>query len=363
MNTCLPVWMLLLSLLIKADCKAQADQFISWNDRHIIYEGRIGKQQPGYAALYWAGSAIQLNFEGTGIDAVMKDEKAANYYYIVLDQGEPVKIKIDSVKKSYTLAEHLAGGKHSIQLFKCTQWDKGKTFFYGFILPRNGKAIYLPAGKKRKIEFYGNSITCGSAVEDTTGKDSGESKYENNWLSYAALTARHYGAAYSCIARSGIGLVISWFPLTMPQMYNRLDPADPGSKWDFKKFRPDIVVVNLLQNDSWLVKKPDHEQFKIKFGDTPPPVDLIISSYKKFIGSLREKYPRAKIICVLGNMDAAAPGSVWPGYIRKAVALLGDKKVYTCFFAYKNTPGHPNKKEQQEMADSLAGFIDRNIRW
>jgi len=45
----------------------------------------------------------------------------------------------------------------------------------------------------KKMEFYGNSITCGFGVEDSV-TDSGLSKYENNYLSYASITARHYNA-------------------------------------------------------------------------------------------------------------------------------------------------------------------------
>jgi len=62
-------------------------------------------------------------------------------------------------------------------------------------------------------------------------------------------------------------------------------------------------------------------------------------------------------------MDAVKPESPWPGYIEKAVASLNDKKIYTHFFPYKNTPDHPDRAEQRQMAESLIRFIDENIRW
>ena len=77
-----------------------------------------------------------------------------------------------------------------------------------------------------------------------------EGTYTNNYLSYAALTARYFDAGYQCICKSGIGVTISWFPLTMSEMYDRLVPTNPDSKWDFSLYTPDIVVVNLFQNDS-----------------------------------------------------------------------------------------------------------------
>lgn len=217
--------------------------------------------------------------------------------------------------------------------------------------------------KRRKIEFFGNSITCGYAIEDSSGKDRGTSPYENNYLSYAAITARHFDAEYYCTARSGIGVLVSWFPQIMPEMYNLLDASDPKSHWDFSKYTPDVVVVNLFQNDSWLVKSPTNEQFKARFGTTAPTEAQIIRAYADFIKTLRSTYPKAQIICALGSMDATATGSPWPGYIDKAVATLKDDRIYTHFFACKNTPGHPNIKEQQTMADDLIKFIDQKIEW
>jgi len=47
----------------------------------------------------------------------------------------------------------------------------------------------------------------------------------------------------------------------------------------------------------------------------------------------------------------------WPGYVKEAVKQLDDKNIYTLFVPYKKTPGHPGKKEQQVLADSLIRMI------
>ena len=146
----------------------------------------------------------------------------------------------------------------------------GKTWFYHFMLYGANKILPPPPIQKHKMEFFGNSITCGYADEDTTGKDRGTSPYENGYLSYAALTARHFDAEFYSTSKSGIGITVSWFPLTMPEMYDRLDATDPYSKWDFSKYTPDVVVINLFQNDSWIVTQPSNDQFKARFGTTAP---------------------------------------------------------------------------------------------
>lgn len=350
------ITIILLGIIIAPVCKTAT--LIDPGDRHIQYEGRVGMNNAGIAEIYWAGSSIKIRFTGTDIKAILKDERGYNYYNVIIDEKNITVIKPDTIKTTYTLAANLPKGEHTIELFKRTDAKRGMTLFYGFELNSSFKLLDLPI-KKRMIEFYGNSVTVGSGMYE------GSAPYddENNYMSYAAITARHFNARYSCIARSGIGLMVSWFSMIMPEMYDRLNPDDSTSKWDFLKATPNIVVINLFQNDNALVNLPDHPQFKKRFADKALTQDFIISSYKLFVQNIRNKYSGASIICTLGSMDAVEPGSPWPGYIKKAVASVNDKKIYTHFFAYKNTPDHPNEAEQRQMAESLIRFIDENIKW
>jgi hypothetical protein len=336
--------------------------FIPFNSPDIYYEGRINYKHDA-AELSWPGTSVSIFFEGKSISAILKDLDTANYYNVILDDKNILKIHTDTSKHIYLLASDLPIGKHKVELFKRTEWDKGKTWFYGFETPAHAKILKFQNTKKRKIEFYVNSITFGYAMEDSSGNDSWFGCYENNYLSYATITARHFNAQYYCTSKSGIGIIVSWFPLLMPEMYDRLDPTDSTAKWDFTKYIPDIVVIDLFQNDSWLVKKPEHEQFKLRFGTKAPSEKYIVTSYKKFVASIRSKYPNANIICALGSMDATQEGSPWPGYIQQAVRQFNDPKIFIHFFKYKNTPGHPKVSEQKVMADDLIGFIEKNIKW
>ncbi len=78
---------------------------------------------------------------------------------------------------------------------------------------------------------------------------------------------------------------------------------------------------------------------------------------------IRNVYPAAQIICMLGNMDITQKGSPWPGYVKSAVEQLNDKKIFTYFASYKETPGHPKLKEQKILADGLIDFINQHIKW
>lgn len=334
---------------------AQPLSSIACNDRMIQYMGRANKTDSA-VILYWSGSSATLSFTGTTARVELRDEKGKNRFYAVVDGVVQNKLQPDTQKHMYTLAEGLKTGHHTVQLFKLTEESAGQTSIYGFAT--NGKLTPVPV-HKHTIQFYGNSITAGYSVDDTVG-DSGNPDFFNNYYTYAAITARYFDANYINISKSGIGIMLSWFPIIMPELYDRIDPLDSVHKWDYAGDKTDIVVVDLFQNDSWLIKHPEHAQFKARFGTTAPGDRQIIEAYKRFIQTLRTKHPKATIICTLGSMDATKDGSPWPGFVQSAVAEMNDKKIVSLFFPYKRTPGHPKRKEQQAMADTLIRFINQN---
>lgn len=346
-------------------CKNSNELLISYTNPQIEYGGRIDTTQNKGADLYWSGSSVKINFEGRSIFATLKDDTGDNYYNVIIDNDSIHIIRPNTIQTTYLLAKGLTKGKHSVEIFKRTEWDRGKSTFFNFKIKGNAKVLPKAAPKKRKIEFYGNSISAGYAVEDFSGMDSPDSIYTNNYLSYTALTARHFNAEFSCICRSGIGIMISWpnnTLNTMPEIYDRLIPTDSLSTWDFSKFSPDIVVVNLFQNDAWLVNLPNNKAFKRRFGSVKPTDEFIINSYKVFISELRKHYPDANIICILGNMSISKKGSKWMGYVSKAVEEMNDDKIYSHFIPFKGTNGHPSIKEQEALSRSLIEFINNNIK-
>jgi lysophospholipase L1-like esterase len=342
--------------------QASAQKVVGFKDEHIRYMGRIAYQADA-AKIFWSGSWVQINFTGTEAKVELKDERGDNYFNIIID-GKTIVLHPDAEKRVYTLATGLANGPHSLIMFKRTEWADGTTLFYGFEFSAGAELNAPPAVKARKIEFYGDSITSGYGIEDFDGgNNSYLPPYKNNYITYAALTARHFDAQYSCISKSGIGVTVGYTDMTMPELYDRLDPNDPRSHWDFSKYTPDVVVVNLFQNDASMMRQGDSPQFKARFGDQQPSEEFIIEAYRKFIQGIRSKYPNAQIICALGSMDATKESLPWRGYVEKAVSRMNDKAVMAHFFAYKNTPGHPSVQEHQVMADDLIKYIDNHVRW
>ena len=227
---------LTLSFLVSVlliSCSAKNELIVDASDPAIEYSGRINTSSGESAGLSWPGSSIRINFEGASIAALLQDKSGDNYYNVILDNDSLFILRPETTKQYHVLASNLSKGPHTIEIFRRTEWDRGQTDFYGFKINTNAKLLAKSPPKKRKIEFYGDSITAGFAVEDTSGKDLYDSIYTNNYASYAAITARHFEADYQCICKSGIGITVSWDPLIMPELYDRLIPTDSTSKWDF----------------------------------------------------------------------------------------------------------------------------------
>ena len=82
--------------------------------------------------------------------------------------------------------------------------------------------------KSRKIEFIGDSITCGYGIEGVCNVDVFNTPQENPFKNYALRTAKALDADYQLVSWSGIGLISDWIPperdtpdetVLMPQLY------------------------------------------------------------------------------------------------------------------------------------------------
>ena len=340
---------------------AAQGNFVPFNSRNLSYEGRIANTSEA-SILSWPGNSVSISFKGSSLKALIADTDTADYFNVIVDETVIGKIHPGKDKKEIILVEGLPFTKHTVQLFKRTESDKGNCIFYGFFLDKSSKLIIDKKVKKHTIEFYGDSISCGYGDEHPDG-NSGEGFYENNYISFTAITARHFNAHYSCIAKSGIGVTVSWFPLIMPEMYNRVIENDSVHEWDFKRNIPDIVIINLFQNDSWIINLTTNAQYIARFKGIILNDHFFISAYRNLILKIRNEYPKARIICTLGSMDAVKDGSKWVKYILKAKKELHDKKLYVHFFPYKNSGGHPNCLEQLSMGNNLIKFINSNFNW
>ena len=347
-------------------CGSGTDNFIPPNDPNFKYEGRIDKSNPNSFRFSQPGISIKFKFEGKKCILKLKNEsdnKLANYYNIIVDNGEPKNISRLNSDSNYTI-ELQDDKPHLVTIFKRTENFIGIGVFEGLILEK-GKKILPLESKKHKMEFIGNSITCGFGNEGLSKECHFSPETENNYLAYSATTARNLNAEFYAIAYSGIGMVQNYEldnKQTMPLVYDRILADFPDSKWNFENYTPDVVVLNLGTND---------------FAHSSPDSAFFTSTYLAFVQKIRKNYPKAQIFCVEGcmlndifpkNMNAQ---TTIRQHIKTIVAKLnseGDKSVYSFFFSGMKEDElgcdwHPNVKKHQSMAEDLTTFIKSKTGW
>ncbi len=341
---------------------AAPEQLMSADAPHYLYTGRIDFADKKAPSISWAGTSIKANFTGTSLAIRLDDQFGENFFNVFID-GEvlhPYVLDAQQGEHTYVISTALRPGNHSLEIYKRTEGEEGATAFKGLLLDKNATLLAPPARPNRRIEIYGDSISSGMGNE---GADNGVDHLlseKNNYWAYGAITARNLDAELHTISQSGIGIMISWFPFTMPQFYDQLSAVgNNDTRWNFSNWTPDLVIINLFQNDAWLV---DREQRLL-----PVPSDAQrVQAYINFVHSVRARYPEAQILCALGSMDATATPK-WPGYILSAVERMkkenDDQKLDTLFFEFTGFGGHPRIAQHKANAEKLTAFIRKKMQW
>jgi hypothetical protein len=332
-------------------------------DKNLQYTGRVDFSAPETPQVSWPGTSIAGNFTGPYLAVTLDDQLGKNYFNVFIDNNfqNPIIIQAERGEKKYLVADGLPKGKHSFLLTKRTEGEEGATTIKSFELADGEKLLAPPTRLKRKIEFFGDSITSGAGNEAPDNGVDDKLKDKNNFMTYGVIAARNLNAEVHVTSQSGIGIMISWFPFTMPQFYDQLSAVgNNNTQWDFSKWTPDVVVINLFQNDSWLTDR-EHRL-------NPNPTDeQRIKAYIDFVKNIRSKYPKAFIICALGSMDATKAGSKWPGYVTTAVARMKQEnpqeKMDTLFFEFTGYEAHPRVKQHHANAAKLTTFIKQKMNW
>ena len=218
--------------------------------------------------------------------------------------------------------------------------------------------------RDRKIEFIGDSITCGYGIDAADQYEDFSTSNENGGKTYAALIAKHFKADLSVFSQSGIGVYSSYTEssspnqtVLMPNLYGKTDPTNTQADWDFSQWQPDVVVINLGTNDNTWTKGIDER------------VNSFGGAYYDFIVQVRKANPNAYIICSLGVMGSKLLPEI-KEQVSQYSADTGDYRITTFEFDYRDGTAdgfgadyHPSAKTHQKMADKMIPFIEELMGW
>jgi lysophospholipase L1-like esterase len=317
--------------------------------------GRFDQSKPDAPVFAWPGTAIALRFTGTAIGVTLSDN-GNNVFEVVLD-GRHTVLALQSGMKKYALRSGLAAGAHDLLLYRRSEASFNETTFNGFDV---ASSAYLASSvPTRRLEVIGDSISAGYGDEGVYPCQF-TAATENQYLSYEALAARAVNAELYTEAWSGIGVLRNYDGNTtdvMPARYPRTLPERATSTWDFGKFVPDAVVINLGTND-------------FAQGD---PGAAFQSAYSKFVSDLRSHYPSARFFLALGPMLSGDSYKQASAYLKAVIAeraSAGDKNLTLLEFGTQDATAdgigcdyHPSLKTHQKMADKLQAALKADLGW
>ncbi|MGD9154324.1 MAG: SGNH/GDSL hydrolase family protein [Bacillota bacterium] len=326
----------------------------------------IGRFDTGDSAgpkFAWSSTTIKANFTGTSISVNLKST-GDNWFNVVVDGVVRTPVNItSSTAMPVLLASGLTCGTHTIELIKRTEAWVGEVQFLGFSV-EDGKLLPPPQASARRIEFIGDSITCGYGNEGTSQYEDFTTQNENAYLAYGSVTARSLGADQIAVAWSGKGVIRNFINYggdineTLPQVYPRVLPSNTTLTWDFRKWIPQVVVINLGTNDFLCTGVPDETAF--------------ISTYLKFVQQIRSQYGDAHIYCAIGPMLSDDSLSDIRNYVTTVVNQLiaaGGSKIHFIEFPMQDGSlgygenWHPSVATHAQMADQLVRQIKTDLGW
>lgn len=336
---------------------------ISPTDANIQYVGRICFDNPVRPRFTYPGTQINCRFTGSSIKLWAKPK--SGYFMAQVDEAEPFKVAFMGERDSVvTIATALPSGCHTLRLMYIIEGYDLKPDFRGFILDRGASLLTPPALPDRTIEFIGNSITCGYGNESIKASDPFEYETENHYLTYAQLTCRALDAYAHVVARSGIGVYRSYGgpkqgtpDNVMTTEYEYTNLYDRTEQWDFSRFQPQVVCINLGTNDL------STNNYDVK---------LLKAAYKQFLGQVRAHNPKAKIVYLCGSMLNGKELDLAVKTLNEVVdeaRKAGDQEVYRFDFSPQTgdicygASWHPSVWQHQKMAAELTAYLRSLMQW
>lgn len=263
-----------------------------------FYEG-------GVRYLSYSGSGIEFACKGEYVTIKLIDDSQGRYLnnhkarYAIYKDGIIVEDNIlTESERLCTVTLDGYGRESVIKILKLSE-AQYSAMGIGEISVYGKERIKPTEEKELKIEFIGDSITCGYGIDEENSNGYFTTATENFTKTYAYITAENLSADYSAVCFSGYGVYSGYTTGAInaedvvPLYYDKACYLYGGREilWDFTKSQTDIVVINLGTNDASYCAKSvsGRQEFTRRYTD--------------FIRQVRYCNPNAYILCVLGDMN------------------------------------------------------------
>ncbi|MBE3143816.1 MAG: hypothetical protein IMZ61_07830 [Planctomycetes bacterium] len=322
-------------------------QTISASDKCFRYEGRLDFSDTNSPVIIWQASRISIDFEGDTLSLLFDGAKNQNFFNAQVDNSTTIVEVNEGMPPKGTTFTGLGAGRHHLVLSKRSEGNVGSVHFRGIQIGEGAK-VWSPApvAYKLRMEFIGDSKTAGACNEDDGNDQWDTRRTHNGMLSYAAMTAEPFSADHRNISVSGMGIITGYVDVKAGEMWNRLYPKASSPLADLNAWTPDVVFVNLGDND---------ESFTLTHNQ-PFPANFT-EGYISLVRAIRAAYPKAHIVLLrggYGGMHSEPLNRAWKDIVTQLEA--GDKDISHFVFKYQ-AKNHPRVAEDRILADELITWL------
>ena len=207
----------------------------------------------------------------------------------------------------------------------------------------HGELFEAPSPKKLKLEFVGDSISCGVGAFPDRRKGIAFDKalHCDAMCAFPALVSKALDADANVVSIAGWGITRGSVGENhrIPDIYGMTNGFyDKTEMWDFSSYQPDCVIIELGANDGG--NTSGNGSFR----------DAILN----FLKTVRKNYPHAKIVWI-----AIAMTDLNYGELLEAFKLFGDTELKHIVLEYdsRGELSHPCFEAQRDYAVKVAEAV------
>lgn len=327
------------------------------------YNGRVEILKDSNVVLISPASSITFEFSDKNLQVFLQSADSYehhNYVTFELDGVNLGRVRIEKGKvNSIPINTTEKKAVHRLTIFKASEASVGNVIFSG----TSANLKKFKPQKKKKVEFIGDSITCGFG-NDTALYPCGTGEWydqNNAYMAYGPQLARALDFDYVLSAVSGIGIYRNWneegVP-AMPDVYGNLYLNNDKTKPYSFDFQPDLVSICLGTND---LSDGDGKKERKPFNE-----DQYVSSYIKFINTVYTQAPKARIILLTSPMISGNRNEILVKCLNRVIAAFAKDKKHEPITLFQFEPmkpngcgSHPDIEDDTAMANQLNSIFKK----
>lgn len=342
------------------------------NEESVKLIGRTAEDE-GILWLALSASGIEFSYNGTGFsvnvfgDNTISQGRDKQPRFAVYVDGERIADEqVTEPQKLYEFTTSENDKPTTVKILKLSEAAESAMALGKITV--TGTDVKPTAEKELKIEFIGDSITCGYGVDDEVKEHHFSTSTEDATKAWAYKAAQKLDADYSLVSYSGHGIISGYSgngekvtSQLVPDVYESFAKCYTNhngvfdvysSKWDFSRFQPDFVVINLGTNDASYC------------GSDKERAADYTAQYVEFLKKVRKNNPEAHIICALGVMGDSLYSAMIAA-VNGYTAETGDDNISSLHLTPQNgstgyaADWHPTEATHEIASDELVAEIQR----